>query len=317
MKTPIHPYNKTNIDAVSGFLCDYRNTSDYRYLFSSKEWLLAFIDIYAPKENFFIQSKSTRNHFSLSIFDNQVVFTGDPFNDFNGVFINDSNDVYDFKEIVEYLANYNHKIKWTNLFDQNLLDELEKNKKGTIQEAVIGLKILRENAKSYDCVISSRILRMYNKFSKYLSFYRVFGNEIHNRPYLLKTLLSNRQEKLLTKKNKEHNPSFEPKFNEFITKLVSFDSLWNNVFLDYCVDQKTSKIVAMSLNFIKDKAIICYLRFHVPSSNETSYGLILDYWSNSKNFRESVEVVDLTRGNEPYKYRLGSIEYHLSEFVIL
>ncbi len=73
----------------------------------------------------------------------------------------------------------------------------------------------------------------------------------------------------------------------------------------------------MSLNFIKDKNIICYLRAHIPSSNEVSYGLVLDYWSNSKNFCEGIEIIDLTRGNEPYKYRLGAVEYQLKNFVIL
>ena len=158
---------------------------------------------------------------------------------------------------------------------------------------------------------------MYNKSSNSLSFRRAFGAEIYEKPYLLKTLLSSRQEKLITKKSKEYNLSFEPEFNKFMVKLVSFDSLSENVFLDYGVERETNELVAMSLNFIKDKNIICYLRFHIPSSNAISYGLILDYWSNRKNFREGVETIDLTRGSESYKYRLGSVEYRLKNFVIL
>lgn len=318
MNTSIHPYNQKNIDTISRFLCNYRDTSDYRYLFSSKEWLSAFIDVYSPKENFLVLSKNERDYFSLSVFNNQIVFTGDPFNDYNGTSIDNSDAIYDFKKIMRYFIDLGYQIKWTNLFEQNLLEDLRTNGIGTLQEADASLKIPRpEDTQSYDHLVSSRILRMYNKFSNGLSFYRVFGAEIYEKPYLLKTLLSSRQEKLITKKSKEYNRSFEPEFNKFIVKLVSFDSLSENVFLDYSVERETNELLAMSLNFMNDKHIICYLRFHIPSSNAISYGLILDYWSNCKNFREGIDTIDLTRGNESYKYRLGSVEYRLKNFVIL
>ena len=318
MNVLIHPYNQKNINTVNKFLCDYRNTSDYRYLFSSKEWISVFIDVYSPKKNFLVLSKNKCNYFSLSVFDNQIVFTGDPFNDFNGTLINDSDNMYDFKKIIRHFINLGYKIRWSNLFEKNLLIELNTNGKGTIQEANIGLKILHpKNTQSYEYMVSSRILKMYNKFSENISFFRIFGTEMHKKPHLLTSLLFNRQKKLIAKKNQEYNPSFEPKFNKFIIKLSNFESLWNNIFLDYCIEQKTNKIVAMSLNFLKNKNTICYLRSHIPSSNIISYGLILDYWSNSKNFREGIKIIDLTRGDESYKYRLGSTEYHLKNFVIL
>lgn len=197
-----------------------------------------------------------------------------------------------------------------------MVKDLEKNKMGDINKGDIGLKILNENNKSYDDILNKRIFRMYDKFSEYLLFSRAFGEEVYNKPYLLEHLLSVRQKKLLTKKSEKHNLSFEQKFNEFIIKLVSFESLWKNVFIDYVIDKRINEVVAMSFNFIKDGNIICYLRSHIPSLNQISYGLILDYWSNTKNFNEGCRVVDLSRGNEFYKYRLGAIEYCNFNFIV-
>ncbi len=311
----IYSYNKTNIDNVSKFLIEYRDVHDYRHFFSSREWLKSFVDVYAPKENFFIQSKNTRNYFSLSAFDNQIVFTGDPFNDFNGVYIRGSDDAYDFKEIIEYLIHLGYKIKWASLFEKNLLVELRTHRKGILQEIGTGMKIpLHENIESYDYMISDRILKMYKKFFEHLSFSRAFGGEMNDNPHLLAILLSRRRKELLAKKSEEYNLSFEPKFDEFITRLVSYDSLWGNVFLDYCVDKERNEIVAMSLNFISGRDVMCYLRAHMPFANKVSYGLVLDYWSNTKNFHEKARTIDLTRGTEPYKYRLGAREYYFNIF---
>ena len=151
----IHSYNKTSIGNVSKFLLEYRDVHDYQYLFSSKEWLMSFAEIYAPKENFLIQSENTRNYFSLSIFGDQIVFTGDPFNDFNGVYVSDSDDAYDFKEIIEYLIRFGYKIKWENLFEEDLLIELGMCGKGVLREMGRGLRIhFHEGIRSYDDMMS-------------------------------------------------------------------------------------------------------------------------------------------------------------------
>lgn len=319
MNAAIYPYNKGNVDTVSQFLCEYRNTRDYRYLFSSKEWLLSFIEIYSPQKSFFVQSRDKHNYFSLSISDNQLFFTGDPFNDFNGIFVHDSNDIYNSQEIIGYFTGLGYKASWLHLFEKRLLSDLKKSAQGIVKEnSEVGLKItVNKDIESYNNIVSKRILRMYQKLSDRFSFFRAFGDGVNNNHSLLETLLAQRRNKLLTKKSEEYNQSFEPKFNEFIKKLVSFPSLWENVFLDYCIDKKTREIVALTSNFIKDKSVICYLRAHAQSANDISYGLILDYWSNAKNIHDGVEIIDLSRGNESYKYRLGASEYYLSSFDIV
>ncbi len=316
MQTIIKPYSYKDIDVLEKHLLDYRDTFNYRHLFASKEWLLSFLELYKPEHNFLIQSGNSRNYFSLSVFDNDLVFTGDPFNDFNGMFMSDDKDRYDFRKIVQYFSELGYKIKWVNLFEPHLPGEISKD--AGIQEGVIGLKIIR-NAKTqnYDTVVSKRIQQMYERFSENILFYRVFGLEIKNNSTILKDLFFTRQQKLMSKRQKEYNLSFEQKFNEFIAKLISSDSILGNVFIDYCVNRQTGEILASSLNFVKDKSVICYLRAHIQSKNNVSYGLILDYWSNSKNFRDGIEIIDLTRGNESYKYRLGAKEYKLKNFVTI
>jgi hypothetical protein len=289
---------------------------DYRQLFSSKEWLLSFLEVFKPKRNFLIRLKNSKNYFSLSEIDNKLVFTGDPFNDFNSVFIGDFKDYYDFDNIINEFSNIGYEFRWTNLFEVYFLEKLIKY--NGLQEGVIGLKIVFKNKyHNYDNLVSNRIRKMYQRFSKNLEFFRLFGSDLNKNPDILVNLLSTRRNKLLEKKKEEWNPSFEKKFDEFIMKVVSFHSIWNNVFIDYCVDKNDGTILASSFNFIKDKNTICYLRAHAYSENKVSYGLILDYWSNNKNFYNGIKVVDLTRGNESYKYRLGAIEYKLYNFVVI
>lgn len=316
MKTVIKPYSYKDITKIKDSLLEYRDTLDYRNIFASKEWLLSFLEIYRPKNNFLIQSINDGNYFSLSLFNNELIFTGDPFNDFNSVFTKNAIDLYDLPEIISYFLEINHQIRWSNLFEKSFIEDLEKV--GQTRDGVVCLKIdCYPEANDYDALVSNRIKKMYKKFSDSLSFHRIFAGEKEGFLSIIDNLLKMRQKKLLDRRQSEYNPSFENKFNAFITKLDSFDSLWKHLFIDYCTDRNTGKITSLSLNFVKDKKIICYLRAHAKSENNISYGLILDYWSNKKNLELGVEVIDFTRGNESYKYRLGAVEYKLKNFVTI
>jgi len=314
----IKKYSYKEMDQIDKFLINYRDILDYQHLFASREWLLSFLETYKPEDNFLILSQNDHNYFSLSMVDNNIVFTGDPFNDFNGIFVSNPQDKYNFKEIIRYFLKIGLDIKFFNLFEDSFIKELSKI--NNIQKVLptIGLKILcREKSSTYDNIVSKRIHKMYTKFSKNLNFFRIFGDKIKNNPYILNNLFSNRRNKLLSKKKEEYNLSFEHSFDEFIRRLISFDTILKNIFIDYCIHKDTGIIMASTLNFVKDKNVICYLRAHAQLDNTISYGLILDYWSNNKNFHDGVEIIDLSRGNEFYKYRLGAKEYRLTNFVII
>lgn len=320
MSQTIIPYAKESVGKVSALLCEYRNTRDYQYLFSSEEWILAFIDTYEPQENFLVHSENCRNYVSLSLSNGRLCFTGDPFNDFNGFLNVESINTLDAREIVEYFFKQGYTVSWPCLFEKSILAGLREFPQGIIKErSTTSLKIAINGVggkNSYNTIISKRALKMYKKFSNRMMFSQMFGDKINDNPHLLERLLLQRREKLITKKNNEFNPSFEPAFDSFVRKLLHHPSLWRNVFLDYCLDKETGKIVALSLNFLKNRSVICYLRAHASSTSEISYGLVLDCWSNNRSVNDGIETIDLTRGDESYKYRLGCAEYYLDSFEV-
>lgn len=316
MQTIIEQYNYKDIAKIENFLLEYRNTLDYRNIFASKEWLLSYLKTYKSENNFLVRSSNNGNYFSLSVLNNELVFTGDPFNDFNSAFTKSMANSYNIPEIVDYFLRLNHQIKWSNLFEKPFIERLERTSQ--IRDGVSCLKINVDlEVRNYDILVSSRIRKMYERFSNNLSFHRIFVDEIRTLPQFLNNLLKMRQKKLFSRKKDEYNPSFDNKFNKFIKRLTKFDSLNENLFIDYCIDKNTNMVVSSSLNFVKDKKVICYLRAHIQSRNDISYGLILDYWSNKRNLELGAEVIDFTRGNESYKYRLGATEYKLKNFATI
>ena len=66
-------------------LSNYQDLKNYRYLFSSREWLSSYLYIYKTERNFLVplSSCSTQSDTIFTILDGRVVFTGFPFNDFN------------------------------------------------------------------------------------------------------------------------------------------------------------------------------------------------------------------------------------------
>lgn len=316
MRTIIEQYNHKDITKIKDFVIEYRNTLDYRNIFTCKEWLFSYLEIYKPENNFLIRSSDNGNYFSLSVINNELIFTGDPFNDFNSAFTKNMVDLYDVPKIVNYFLRMNYQVKWNNLFEEPFIGGLKRI--GQICDGTTCLKIDADlGVRNYDILVSNRIRRMYERFADNLSFHRIFGDKIKTFPQFLNNLLKMRQNKLLSRKKDEYNPSFDDKFNKFINRLTKFDSLNRNLFIDYCTNKSTGEVVSLSLNFVKDNRIICYLRGHAQSRNDISYGLILDYWSNKRNLELGAKIIDFTRGDESYKYRLGAREYKLKNFATI
>jgi hypothetical protein len=299
-------YNKDSFEKVENYLIEYNNTSDYRFLFSSKEWIRAYIEVFNPRDSFLIFSKNHHNYFSLSLNQEAFVFTGSPFNDFNGFLISQKSDSFDFHKIYRKLSNIHPQFLWEELFEKKQVEcLLTASLNGhTWNESSVAMKVTRSN-KPFDLIISKRITKNYNKFAKDVCFNSIDG----------KVMSEHRQTKLSSLKSGKNSPSVGSRFSQFIEKLVYTESMSNNVILDYCVDWQTNEYLAFSLSFVKDNKKICYLRSHAPSQNHVSFGLILDYWSISTNFQGGIDTLDLTRGNESYKSRLGATEYFLDNFV--
>jgi CelD/BcsL family acetyltransferase involved in cellulose biosynthesis len=309
-------YNKDSFEKVENYLIEYNNTSDYRFLFSSKEWIHAYIEVFKPSDSFLIFSKSYHNYFSLSLNQEAFVFTGSPFNDFNGFLIRQKSESFDFREIYTRLSNIHARFLWEELFEKKQVEcLLTASLNGhALNESSVAMKVTRSN-KPFDLIISKRIIKNYNKFAKDVCFNSIDGKAMSEQKHLLQKLFEYRQTKLSSLKSGKNSPSVGSSFTQFIEKLVYTESMSNNVILDYCVDRQTNEYLAFSLSFVKDNKKICYLRSHAPSQNHVSFGLILDYWGISTNFQGGIDTVDLTRGNESYKSRLGATEYFLDNFV--
>lgn len=309
-------YNKNFFEKIEDHLLDYHATSDYRFLFSSKEWIRAYIEVYNPSESFLIFSKGGNNYFSLTIGLEGFVFTGAPFNDFNGFQISRSDDFFDFPEIITRLSGFHQKFIWEELFEKKQINSLFEHsvKRNIWKEPTVSLKITK-NTSPFESVISKRILKNYNKFAGGVVFKRVNGNELSEQKHLLQMMFEYRQTKLLNQRLGENSPSLGHNFKLFIEKLLYSDTISENIIFDYCYDHRSGDHLAFSLSFLKDNKTICYLRAHAPSKNQVSFGLILDYWSITTNFKLGIDTIDLTRGNEPYKYRLGAKEYFLENLI--
>lgn len=303
-------YDSGSFARVAEFLCEYKSTDDYRFAFSSKEWISSFINLYKPHVNFLVLSTNGSNYFSLSSCNKRLVFTGDPFNDFNGFLIRDAADTFNFTDILSYFAAANYALHWPNLFEIDLISNLKTSKTAKVlQGSTVGLKV---SLGTGPIRISKRIEKMYGRYASGLSFHRMNGRDLHLNRKPLELLFRYRRSKLLSRKAEEYNLSFEPDFESFIDEVTRLPSIWDNVFLDSCTSLNDNRCRALSLYLTKDDAAICYLRGHLPSTNFVSYGLMLDFWSINLCASKGISTIDLSRGDESYKYRLGAKEYYLA-----
>ncbi len=293
-------------------LISFSELKNYKYLFSSKEWLSAYTDVYKPEKVLFILDKQiSSNYIVLAYQDRSLIFLGGSFNDFNGFFNTNLNQALYFKDLIKYCKKNNLKLQLNSLFEESAINYF--NKFSIINKSTVSLRIKPVDG-NFSKLISKRIRKMYEQSGE-LKFERQFlGCKTKQGGKLLNWLLDKRNNKLNTKKTKEFNLSFEEKFDNLILKFCFQNTLNQNVYIDYCM--LNDILLACSLNFKHGQEALCYLRAHTESSNNVSYGLILDYWGALQNERENIKLLDLTRGNESYKYRLGAQEYYLQNLTV-
>lgn len=293
-----------NLDDVIQFedsLKSYRDLKDYRSLFLSKEWILAYCKIYNPKEFIFVKSlHNEMDYFVLEVTNDDVHFLGDPFNDYNYVNIPQN----DLVEILLLIKSLTKKRIIINCFPITLS---------------IPYSSYRIDCGLHWCsngnldVISSKVLRMYKREKSNVVFTRVEPSSEKFKK-LLNKLLEERIKILKVKSIDGNDSSVNDTFSSFIKTLCSDSDISNNMHIDYglCGD----KIVSIGLNFRHGSNILYYLRWCYHASNRCSYGLIHDIENMQINRILGFRIIDFARGNESYKYRLGLIEYNLYNYEI-
>ena len=289
-----------NISLIERELQPYSHFDDYRSVFNSKEWILAYCKIYTPKEIIFVKATKTNIYFLLEIKDQEVHILGDPFNDYNLLFIPPN----DFMGILYLLKSKTNKSIKINCLASPLPVRLQNYRKD------IGLKW--HELEETIC-ISPKLQKMYNRDKSKMLFFRVTPSDELFQSILSKLLLW-RIDVLKTKNNEGNEDSINERFSRFITTLCLNESIKDNIFIDYgiCGDE----IVSIGFNFIHHKNILYYLRWCSHSSNRHSYGLLHDIMSMNLSLNMGYDNIDFARGNEAYKYRLGLVEYNLYNYEI-
>jgi len=297
---------------ISNYLKPFTTLRDYKYFFSSKEWILSYLNTYKPEENYFIlfNKSKTSNYFVLERKGHILKFLGYPLNDFNGFYNLDVNVEIDIDKMLKFLKKESSAIYLDNLFEHSLYNDLSRHASKISQ--TISLRIFPKDGIHFCDLISNRVKKMFEK-NHHLTFGRAFpySKDVDNN-FLLTMLLELRQKKLFQKKSKFKNPSFDDKFKNLIREVYLNKTLNQNIYIDYCSSEKD--ILAMSLNILHSQNSLCYLRCHKNLGNQISIGLVLDYWSSRMNEINGLKLLDLARGDESYKYRLGASEYKLKNY---
>ncbi|MCB0537135.1 MAG: GNAT family N-acetyltransferase [Bacteroidetes bacterium] len=299
---------KEHFSQVISNCSSFNKMQNYKSLFSSKEWIESYINIYQPSKVLLIKVNCIcGNYMVLEVKNEEILFLGDPFNDFN-LFSN----VIDCKNhnwlapILFIKQYFNISIKLTNIeTDYSLNFKATNLSKGLRKEL---------DSSSRDKV-SKKIIRMYRK-GEQISYERVTPENETTFFKLLDALLKQRIESLKDKESTIGNDfSLNQNFSNFINEVCHKQELKNNIFIDYS-SLHNQELLAIGLYFHTNNKILYYLRCHFKETSKFSYGLMLDYWSITKSISNRSEVLDFARGNESYKYRLGSEEYNLIDYEI-
>ncbi len=306
-----------NTEASSEIVKSLRLTKElinYRYIFSGREWIQSYCHIYKPKNIVLITSACELLNYAVFVRNgSNLMFLGDPFNDFNGFYNIKNDQVAYYKPLLDYVKKNHLTLRLNSLFEEDVSSHFLNH--ATSKSRTNSLHIEPKNHQ-FVPLVSERISKMYYKGKESgLTFGREYlGIKTDQGKRLLSWLLDKRHNKLNSRKVEEMNDSFHKEFNNLIYQFCFTDTLKEHVYIDYCFD--SSRLVACSLNLTHKHDSICYLRAHEQGSNDVSYGLILDFWSGLRNEREKYNIMDFTRGNEPYKYRLGAQEYYLQNIII-
>lgn len=266
-------------------------------MFVSKEWLVAYNGTFLPKKMIFVKSLQNASYFVMEVTNTSTHFLGDPFNDYNRIEIPNDDLVELFKFIKSLVMN--------DISISCFANKLSILSKGYRED--IGLKWQTPDTP----IVSSKLLRMYNREASKINFNRVRASD-KIFAFLLERLLDSRIKNLRAKDLEGNDASVNEMFSIFIKSLCSNITLTNNVFIDYCCSE--GEIVSIGLNFMHDTSVLYYLRWCCHGSNRCSYGLMHDIMSMRRNRSEGYRVIDYARGNEPYKYRLGLSEYNLFNY---
>jgi hypothetical protein len=281
----------SNFNEVNQLFSDLDIIEKYEDIFSSRQWLMSFHDTYTPEKSLVLKLNSTQHSFSLE--KNIWRFSGDPFNDFNSL----------SQSEVSILKKNNHLFgSGTRVHLSNIATPIES------VESVEGFYSV--DVQNFEKVVSKRILKQYREVLGSVHYVQLVPSDATFNVFL-DDLLSSRTRNLSNHKLSQWNPSFDMKFEHLICRFCKMSNHTNKIRLDFLLDTTRNNVLASTLNFYFSNGIMCYLRScnRSKSFSKFSFGMILDICILWKARELGYSVYDLTRGDEPYKTRLGASRY--------
>lgn len=295
------------------------NLDDIRYIFQSKEWVNSFVSTYGAK-NFVTLSTRGDHPFcfglqKLSSNSNTLVPIGSPYNDYNHLSSGGCTQINLVLSGLEELLGMGCTINIDLLFDTSEINELTK----LIKYSHKKFKMERSQIPSVYCEYLSGLNNedlVDQKFSKKLLgrikrqivrkkfTIKIVSGTDANFSKSLQEILYRRKINFFSLSKKDTVSAFSPTFDKFMLALTGKAPVRTCC----CIYELLcdGEYAASDLFFYKDDIYLCYLRTYNRKFSKLSPGMLLTYLSHLDLARKFKKIIiDYTRGDESYKFRIG------------
>ncbi len=296
---------------------------DIRYLFGSKEWIDSFTSSFSSNHPVIVKLSDTE--FKDPIYlglqttkedSNTLEPIGTPYNDCNFLSIYGNNVETIIIEGLNELKLMGYKINIDLLFNQKEVECVNKllelnDKKIEIKESqtpyVLGLYSLKatNQANVVDKKFSNKLLTRIKKNIAIEKFnLQTIEGTYPNFNKSLKRLLRHRKENFFLHNNEDAIGAFSVHFEKFMMTLIDIDSIKKRC----CIFELFlgKKYIASRLYFYENSYFLNYLASYNRNFAKLSPGLISIYLIEKYLVQKyKLVTIDYSRGNEPYKYKIG------------
>lgn len=308
-------------DIISAPFPSIAKIGDIRYLFGSKEWIISFSSSFQVNRVVIIKLTGSKPLYPLCTGlqiptdDSNILGPiGTPYNDYN--FLSPpSHQAEKLMHIgLEELRDKGYKINIDLLFNKEEADrfaELSKSdEKFGIKESQmpsVYCKYTEEDndGEGVDRKFSKKLLEQVKKqltLEKFTMKVINASNPDFKRSF--NNLLDHRRDNFFSQNKEDTVLAFSPKFDRFMKTLTDIKSIKPRC----CIYELylNNKYAASDLYFYENSYFLAYLGSFNRALSKLSPGMVLTYLTHKDLVKKHKTVtIDYTRGDEPYKFRIG------------
>lgn len=325
---PLSDYNLANTKFPSISKLD-----DVRNIFGSKEWISSYCSVFRPKDLFIKTIELDKDNYlsigfqGLDANSDALVPIGTPYNDYNSLIPRNMKHKSNLKIIISrFLDHISGLIELGYKFDIDLLfknDEISILNKFLVKKG--NLQIVESSVPSVYCLYKRAELAE-SRFSKNL-FKKIKYQLTRNNfklekikgtsqkfPKAVRNLLSYRKRNFWLQNKSDPASAFSSKFD----KLIRTFTKHNSVATKCCIFELSldRKYVASDLFFNNKNYYLNYLRAFDNKWAKISPGMVLAYLTHKMLTDQFNDItIDYTRGDEPYKFRIGGEKFTLYRLI--